>query len=618
MTSIERTAYPRLNAAQIISQKTLEDNYALDRLECEHINNITRTTKLRLLYALQLKTFQTLGYFIDLEHVPQVIIAHMRKQLVIPHNIPVPSIKTTTLYRHRQSIRQYLEWTPWEEPELKAARRFAIKIAYQAAQTLNLPTDIINMVIEELKTNRFELPAFSTLCRLVRHVRARVNRAIFLRTFSLLTEAQIIPTLAELLIVPGGQLHSPYQALKQQPKSPRIGDFKDLIRHHSWIATLGNMTSCLQGITKQKYLQFVREAKALDVSNLMDISEARRYTLVACLVDYAQRSAKDNLAEVLCKTISVTHKRARAELITIRERAAGQTQEIALFVSSILGTFSDNAEDPQAFFDSFSATIKYKGGIDNLSQACDRIMACYSNQHYPLLWTYFKPRRVALFDVIDTIKLGASTHNNHLISALTFLQSSRHKRAEILEAPEDLSLNFIADVWRPLVYAGKPEDKKLNRRLFEMCIFTYLSYELISGDVFIEGADSFSDYRISLLSLRECQDILLQEQQASSLLPTKGEDFIRDLKHDLTQKAKAFDAIYPNLADFVIDAHGVGSLKKIPTTKPTAKTLELVAQIQQNMPERSLLDILCSTHHTTGWAFNSAPSLDLKPALPSQ
>ena len=121
-----------------------------------------------------------------------------------------------------------------------------------------------------------------------------------------------------------------------------------------------------------------------------------------------------------------------------------------------------------------------------------------------------------------------------------------------------------------------------------------------------------------MLSLRECQDILLQEQQASSLLPTKGEDFIRDLKHDLTQKAKAFDAIYPNLADFVIDAHGVGSLKKIPTTKPTAKTLELVAQIQQNMPERSLLDILCSTHHTTGWAFNSAPSLDLKPALPSQ
>lgn len=128
-----------------------------------------------------------------------------------------------------------------------------------------------------------------------------------------------------------------------------------------------------------------------------------------------------------------------------------------------------------------------------------------------------------------------------------------------------------------------------------------MSYELTSGDVFIQGADAFSDYRNSLLSYQECQDILVKEQDASILI-NSADDFIQDIKNDFTQKAQAFDDIYPNLPDFVIDDKGIASLKRTPTIKPTAKTVELISLIQNNMAERSLLDILCSTHHTTRWA----------------
>lgn len=53
--------------------------------------------------------------------------------------------------------------------------------------------------------------------------------------------------------------------------------------------------------SQPKRLQFAQEAKSLDISNLMDLFEARRYTLIACLIDHTQKKTKDNLAEVFCQ-----------------------------------------------------------------------------------------------------------------------------------------------------------------------------------------------------------------------------------------------------------------------------------------------------------------------------
>lgn len=50
------------------------------------------------------------------------------------------------------------------------------------------------------------------------------------------------------------------------------------------------------------------------------------------------------------------------------------------------------------------------------------------------------------------------------------------------------------------------------------------------------------------------------------------------------------------MTDFTIDDKGILFLKKVATAKPTLRTLELVEQIQERMPERNLLDILCITY----------------------
>ena len=605
MISIERTAYPRLNINKVISQKNLYISYTLNLQELDHINNTVRTNKLRLYYSLQLKVFQNLGYFIEIDQIPSSISSYVRKQLGFAHNIQMPLIHASTFYRHRQSIQQYLGIIPWELKGSESGLRFAIKSAFQASQTLNMPADIVNVVIEELRNNHFELPSFNTLCRLIKHVRYRVNRTLFHSVFEKLQQQNKLKTLEDLLKVPEGKIYSSYQMLKQPPKTPRINDFKELIRHHIWLLSFGDMVPFIKEISIPKRLQFSQEAKSLDISNLMDISEEKRYTLIACLIDYTQKKTKDNLAEVFCKTISTIHKRARTELATLRENNTDQTQELAYFVRHILGNFKDNDQDPNSILENIKVSIESKGGVEEMIQSCDHIIACNSKQHHPLLWKYFKVRRSALFDVLENVQLGSSTQNEQLIKALKFLISHRYKRLETLQAPEDLNLSFISETWHQLVYEG-PQKRILNRRFFEVCIFTYISYELHSGDVFIEGADEFSDYRDSLFTLEECEKILEKNPEELKLF-SNGKEFFQDLKEEFTKKAQEFDDLYPQMTDFVIDDKGVPFLKKVPTQKPTPETLELVAQIQEHMPERNLLDILCLTHHSTDWAHSFGP-----------
>ena len=100
MISIERTAYPRLNINKVISQKNLYISYTLNLQELDHINNTVRTNKLRLYYSLQLKVFQNLGYFIEIDQIPSSISSYVRKQLGFAHNIQMPLIHASTFYTH--------------------------------------------------------------------------------------------------------------------------------------------------------------------------------------------------------------------------------------------------------------------------------------------------------------------------------------------------------------------------------------------------------------------------------------------------------------------------------------------------------------------------------------
>jgi hypothetical protein len=186
MSSIERTAYPRFATGRILKEHELEQFYSLTPKELNYINQNIRGDQMRFNFAVQLKVFQRLGYFPEIKNIPSVIISHIKKCLcLLSDEITFQYKHDTTLYRHRDHICSYLNVTRWVKAKkhidgpIHSGRHLAVQIAYRASQTLNHPADIINVVIEELIHNRYELPTFGQLNRLVKHTRSLVNRKIF-------------------------------------------------------------------------------------------------------------------------------------------------------------------------------------------------------------------------------------------------------------------------------------------------------------------------------------------------------------------------------------------------------------------------------------------------------
>ena len=151
VTAIERTAYPRLKRRP--STQELADVYTPTVEDLAFIRTTARGPSPTLTLAVLLKVFQRLGHFPRLQDVPFAIVTHVRSSLRLPSDTAL-DVTPRTLYRHHEQIRTHLQVKGWGAE----ARHATIVAVHRAAQVMNHPADLINVAIEELVRQRFELP----------------------------------------------------------------------------------------------------------------------------------------------------------------------------------------------------------------------------------------------------------------------------------------------------------------------------------------------------------------------------------------------------------------------------------------------------------------------------
>ncbi len=214
MASIERTAYPRLHSR--LNEEERNTRYKLRGGEQDFVRDNARGSEQRLTLALMLKTFRHLGYFPELSEIPDQLRGFVCQQMEFPPDTPLldGAQRKATLSRYRQSIRERLGSTVYGEGGAKRLRC----VIETAAQTMSDPADLINVAVEDLVKVNIELPAFSTLDRLVAKVRTQVHKALYAQVTSALTPAQEA-VLESLLVVPARKVDHTLHAAQADTRS---------------------------------------------------------------------------------------------------------------------------------------------------------------------------------------------------------------------------------------------------------------------------------------------------------------------------------------------------------------------------------------------------------------
>jgi hypothetical protein len=165
MTAIERTAYPRFKRS--LTAKDLAEVYTPTPAERLLAARSTKGSVAEVGFLGLLKTYQRLGRFIPLSEVPVPILEHIAG-LIDPH-LDVSDLdsydRSGTRQRHIPLIRAAQQLKPYGP----AARTCLLKAMIEAARTKEDLADLMNIALEELARQCFELPPFATLDKAAHH-----------------------------------------------------------------------------------------------------------------------------------------------------------------------------------------------------------------------------------------------------------------------------------------------------------------------------------------------------------------------------------------------------------------------------------------------------------------
>ena len=111
------------------------------------------------------------------------------------------------------------------------------------------PADLINVAIEHLIQQRFELPAFQTLDRLVSHVRYAVHQTLYTQITATLSEAQKT-RLDALISVHAGR--SEFTRIKDTPRQATLKHLRQWTERLTWLESILAPQPFLRGIAHTK------------------------------------------------------------------------------------------------------------------------------------------------------------------------------------------------------------------------------------------------------------------------------------------------------------------------------------------------------------------------------
>ena len=599
MASVERTAYPILPSQ--LPAKELHRSYSLSDSEIEWVNNTAKSPALSIGLAIQLKVFQQLHYFVPFEELPQELISHVRQCLRYGARIAPRYSNPRTLYRHQAAVRQYLQVTPFYSSDGLAVTE---QIARDCALVLEQRVDLINAMLDELIQRGYELPAYSTLNNLAETALASTQEV----TFNLVvTRApiEVIYKLKELLDTDFGRRQSDFNALKQAPKKPSRKHLEVLIDHLAWLESFGDLEAIFEGIVDAKIRHFAAQAAASDVAELKDCSLPKRYTLMLALIYRMRVRTRDHLAEMFIRRISTIHKRAKEELEQIQARQRQKLEQLAATLDGVVQILVQEPDDQEAG--------SPDGNLDRLRETCAEVQATGGNNYLPLIWKHFRSHRSLLFRLSHLLQLEPTTQDRSLVQALELIQDSENLHREWID--EHVDLSFASERWVKVVRRPSSEGPPTNRRYLEVCVFSYLASELRSGDMCVQGSESFADYRKQLLPWEECLQRLPVYCEKVGL-PANATEFVASLKSQLEETAQQLDDKFPSCrGDVSINEAGEPVLRRVTARDIPLSAISLQTALMQRMPARHVLDIMANIEHWIQFTRHFGPMSGNEPKL---
>lgn len=296
MISVNKTAYPRLK--RFYNAKELGSIFQPTEEEIQFVLKNARGESQRLTLLVLLKSHQHVGYCPAINKIPKSLWQYLSDQIGFSKDTQLVEPTDTnkkSFHRYRQAIRKYLHIFPWSE----TAHKMVGDAVKKAAFSMSNPPDLVNVALEKLIEQRYELPAFSTISRLVSHIRHQVHLELY-ESFSASLSDEQQQILDQLLEVAEGDRITDFSKINEVPRKPTLKLIRNWTTRLAWLQDILDTSNLFEIINPTKVQQFAAEARSLEAQDIKDMKAPKRYTHLVCLIQQQQLLAKDQLVQLFC------------------------------------------------------------------------------------------------------------------------------------------------------------------------------------------------------------------------------------------------------------------------------------------------------------------------------
>ncbi|MBA2764510.1 MAG: Tn3 family transposase [Thermoleophilaceae bacterium] len=478
-------------------------------------------------FAVQLCALRALGRFVDdFAAVPVRVANHVGRQLGLPPSLFMESTdRAATATEHTQRIREYLECGAFDAA---AQERLKQWMSDRAAEGI-LPTPLLALAVNALRSWRVELPARSTLERLAGAASARGEEETWRRVGERLPPEFCAAVDA---LIGKGDHRSPLFQFKQYPPEPKAAAIKDYLERFERLRAIGADRVDFSGLQPDLLAHLAELGRRYDVKELRRFAPAKRHALVACFLADAQKTTLDHLVEMNRGFLTTMHRHARN---AVEERHREVRQRANKGLTTVLRALevaldrSRPAEARLAELDGDEATLR------------EAVATCRDFQ------------ALADYGLLDELKNRHSGLKRYLTGFLTLpfrgergaepllaaLELARKLNAgEVERLPADAPVQFVPAGWRGALLddSGRPD-----RRLWEIALAFAVRDRLRSGDLFLAE----SRHHVSFWNLVYAAD-LWEKKRAAAYgeldLPNEADRALDKLRAELGQAASALAA----------------------------------------------------------------------------
>lgn len=460
-------------------------------LSAEDLARIRRRRKPenRLGFALQLCALRYPGRLLQPgELIPEAMLRAIAGQIGEAwRGIEGYGLRENTRYEHSAALQAEFGYRPF----IGAARTEMIRRLDTAALEITDARALAESFIATLRAEKVIAPAPSTFEKLCSSAVIEAERVVIGRLGAILAPRHLVALDRMLQVAPGARL-TPLATVRAPVGAVGAAGFRDLVARIDVLRAL-DLPDTPGDVPSRQVAKLGRECERISVGHLGAMPSPRRYALLTAFAHDRLGTLTDAALDMADRMIGGLFKRAERRHLDALEqnrRAIGEIVRHHADFGAVLIAARDAGGDPlQAIGDglgwealerSVEAANKLRTpiGADRLERIEDEYPRL--RRFGPLLLRSFTFRGISAM--------------TPLLAALETLRRMDTERARAL--PADAPMAFVSPRWRRLIAAGD----SINRKVYEICVFSRLRDALRAGEVWVLGAQKYRSFDAQLLT----------------------------------------------------------------------------------------------------------------------